>query len=141
MITKQEILNYIFKSKDGASWNEVSEMLDELLNSKSYNDKITDHDLLKIADDWAKAIAIKNIGIRTAFASGYRLAEKQAKEVQLTIDRVRIRFSYIDTIALEKIKQEYDQEDIDSEDEIMQGEIITALAWYKQGIMDVLNEL
>ena len=26
-MTKQEILNYIFKSKDGASWNEVSEML------------------------------------------------------------------------------------------------------------------
>jgi hypothetical protein len=29
-MTKQEILNYIFKSKDGASWNEVSEMLNEL---------------------------------------------------------------------------------------------------------------
>ncbi len=28
-MTKQEILNYIFKSKDGASWNEVSEMLNE----------------------------------------------------------------------------------------------------------------
>ena len=26
---KQEILNWIFKSKDGASWNEVSEMLNE----------------------------------------------------------------------------------------------------------------
>lgn len=28
-ISKFEILNYIFKSKDGASWNEVSEMLNE----------------------------------------------------------------------------------------------------------------
>jgi len=26
---KLEILNWIFKSKDGASWNEVSEMLNE----------------------------------------------------------------------------------------------------------------
>lgn len=26
---KVEILNYIFKSKDGASWNEVSEMLND----------------------------------------------------------------------------------------------------------------
>ena len=26
---KIEILNWIFKSKDGASWNEVSEMLNE----------------------------------------------------------------------------------------------------------------
>jgi hypothetical protein len=30
---KLEILNYIFKSKDGASWNEVSEMLNELVES------------------------------------------------------------------------------------------------------------
>jgi hypothetical protein len=33
-MTKQEILNYIFKSKDGASWNEVSEMLNELMEPK-----------------------------------------------------------------------------------------------------------
>lgn len=26
-MTKHETLNYIFKSKDGASWNEVSEVL------------------------------------------------------------------------------------------------------------------
>lgn len=39
---------------------------------------ITDHELSIIANDWAKEIPYENIGIRTAFAAGYRLAEQQA---------------------------------------------------------------
>lgn len=66
---------------------------------------------------------------------------QQAKDAQFAIDSVRLRFYDIDTLAWEKIEQEYEQEDIDSEDEIMQGEITTALEWYKQGIRDVLNAL
>lgn len=66
---------------------------------------------------------------------------QQAKEAQFAIDSVRVRFSDIDRLAWEKIEQEYKQEDIESEDEIMQGEITTALVWYKQGIRDVLNAL
>ena len=66
---------------------------------------------------------------------------QQAKEAQFAIDSVRVRFSDIDKLAWEKIEQEYEQEDIDSDDEIMQGEITTALEWYKQGIRDVLNAL
>jgi len=66
---------------------------------------------------------------------------QQAKEAQFAIDSVRVRFSDIDKLAWEKIEQEYEQEDIESEDEIMQGEITTALEWYKQGIRDVLNAL
>jgi hypothetical protein len=66
---------------------------------------------------------------------------QQAKEAQFAIDNVRVRFSDIDKLAWEKIEQEYEQEDIESEDEVMQGEITTALEWYKQGIRDVLNAL
>lgn len=43
---------------------------------------ITDHELAKIANEWVKNTSIVNIGIRTAFAAGYRLAEKQANDVQ-----------------------------------------------------------
>jgi hypothetical protein len=66
---------------------------------------------------------------------------QQAKEAQFAIDSVRLRFSDIDKLAWEKIEQEYEQEDIESDDEIMQGEITMALEWYKQGIKDVLNAL
>lgn len=66
---------------------------------------------------------------------------QQAKEAQFAIDSVRVRFSDIDKLAWGKIEQEYEQDDIESEDEIMQGEITTALEWYKQGIRDVLNVL
>ena len=41
---------------------------------------ITDHELSEIANDWAKEIPYENVGIRTAFAAGYRLAEKQTNE-------------------------------------------------------------
>lgn len=37
-MTKKEILDYIFKSKDGASWNEVSEMLNKLTEPKPSNE-------------------------------------------------------------------------------------------------------
>lgn len=66
---------------------------------------------------------------------------QQAKDAQFDIDSVRERFSDIDKLAWEKIEQEYEQEDIDGDDEMMQGEINTALEWYKQGIRDVLNAL
>ena len=66
---------------------------------------------------------------------------KQAKDAQFAIDSIRLRFSDIDKLAWEKIEQEYDQEDIESDDEIMQGEIQIALEWYKQGVRDVLNAL
>lgn len=46
---------------------------------------------------------------------------KQAKDAQFIIDNVRVLFSDIDKIAWEKIEREYEQEDIDSDDEIMQG--------------------
>lgn len=62
-------------------------------------------------------------------------------ENTLPINIVRVLFYDIDKLAWEKIEQEYEQEDIESEDEIMQGEITTALEWYKQGIRDVLNAL
>lgn len=39
---------------------------------------ITDHELSEIANDWAGGIPYENIGIRSAFAAGYRLAEQQA---------------------------------------------------------------
>ena len=39
---------------------------------------ITDSDLLKIAETWEKEMPI-NIGIKTAFAAGYRMAESKAK--------------------------------------------------------------
>ena len=41
---KHEILNHIFKTKDGASWNEVSEMLNELIyqSGKEKTDRIPD---------------------------------------------------------------------------------------------------
>lgn len=44
-MTKKEILDYIFKSKDGASWNEVSEMLNEFKQQA-----IADHE----ASQWKK---------------------------------------------------------------------------------------
>ena len=40
-------------------------------------EKVTDHDLLKLADDWHESTDYINIGLRTAFAAGYRLAEQQ----------------------------------------------------------------
>ena len=57
---------------------------------------ITDHELSEIANDWAKEIPYENIGIRTAFAAGYRLAEKQVNEAnskngKLPIPRVRFQ--------------------------------------------------
>jgi len=67
--------------------------------------------------------------------------KQQAREAQCTIDSIKVRFSDIDKLAWEKIEQEYEQEDIESEDEAMQGEITIALEWYKQGIRDVLNAL
>jgi hypothetical protein len=42
---------------------------------------ITDHELSKLANVWACKISIKNIGIRTAFAHGYREAEKRYKQL------------------------------------------------------------
>lgn len=39
---------------------------------------ITDSELLKIAETWAKDMPI-NLGIKTAFAAGYRMAESKAK--------------------------------------------------------------
>jgi hypothetical protein len=40
--------------------------------------ELTDHELSKIADNWAKYMPI-NTGIRTAFAQGYLHAMKQVK--------------------------------------------------------------
>jgi hypothetical protein len=37
---------------------------------------ITDHDLLKVAETWEKEQPI-NIGVKTAFAAGYRIAESK----------------------------------------------------------------
>jgi len=42
-MTKKEILDYIFKSKDGASWNEVSEMLNEFKQQA-----IADHEAVEL---------------------------------------------------------------------------------------------
>jgi hypothetical protein len=39
---------------------------------------ITDSELLKIAENWEKEMPI-NLGVKTAFAAGYRLAERQVK--------------------------------------------------------------
>jgi hypothetical protein len=39
---------------------------------------ITDHDLLKLANDWYETIDCVNVGLKSAFAAGYRLAEQQA---------------------------------------------------------------
>lgn len=41
-------------------------------------ENITDSELLKIAENWEKEQPI-NIGIKTAFAVGYRMAEIKAK--------------------------------------------------------------
>jgi hypothetical protein len=41
-------------------------------------ENITDSELLKIAENWEKEQPI-NIGIKTAFAAGYRMAEIKAK--------------------------------------------------------------
>jgi len=41
---------------------------------------VTDHDLSEIADNWADNINLVNTGLRTAFAAGYRTAEKKANE-------------------------------------------------------------
>jgi hypothetical protein len=54
---------------------------------------ITDHDLSKIAEDWYKGIEHVDTGLKTAFAAGYRFAERQANghdtgERQLTIPDV-----------------------------------------------------
>ena len=38
---------------------------------------ITDHELSKIAEDWENSISVINLGIKTAFAAGYRYKEKQ----------------------------------------------------------------
>lgn len=65
----------------------------------------------------------------------------QSEVEKLNLANIRERFSDIDKIAWEKIEQNYEQEDIYSDDEIMQGEILIASEWYKQGIRDVLNAL
>ena len=70
-----------------------------------------------------------------------RALKAEQKLKKCSIPDVRVRFSDIDKLAWEKIEQEYEHEDIESDDEIMQGEIQIALAWYKQGIRDVLNAL
>jgi hypothetical protein len=54
---------------------------------------ITDHDLSKIVEDWYKGIEHVDTGLKTAFAAGYRVAERQANghatgERQLTIHDV-----------------------------------------------------
>ena len=54
---------------------------------------ITDHDLAKIAENWYKGIEHVDTGLKTAFAAGYRFAERQANghdtgERQLTIPDV-----------------------------------------------------
>jgi hypothetical protein len=43
---------------------------------------ITDHELLKLADEWYDNTDFSFLGARTSFAAGYRLAEKQANGVQ-----------------------------------------------------------
>jgi len=40
---------------------------------------ITDHELLKITEDWVKEAPL-NIGLKTAFAAGYRMAESNKAE-------------------------------------------------------------
>lgn len=57
-------------------------------------ENITDSELLKIAENWEKEQPI-NIGIKTAFAAGYRMAEIKAKNC--TIPDVKAS-------ALEKLK-------------------------------------
>lgn len=52
-------------------------------------ENITDSELLKIAENWSKEMPI-NIGIKTAFAAGYRMAENKAKNC--TIPDVIERF-------------------------------------------------
>jgi len=47
---------------------------------------ITDHELSEIANDWAKEIPYENIGIRTAFAAGYKRAMEEYKSQGLPSD-------------------------------------------------------
>lgn len=46
-------------------------------------ENITDSELLKIAENWSKEMPI-NIGIKTAFAAGYRMAEIKAKNCTIS---------------------------------------------------------
>ena len=52
---KLEILNYVFKSKDGCTWNELSEMLNEFIETinkiKNQSDK-TVEELKQIREDY-----------------------------------------------------------------------------------------
>jgi len=41
-------------------------------------DTITDSELLKIVENWIKEQPI-NLGVKTAFSAGYRMAERKAK--------------------------------------------------------------
>ena len=54
-VAKNEILKYIFKSKDGASWNEVSEMLNnytkDMLMALYENDMIQPHKNFMCGED------------------------------------------------------------------------------------------
>lgn len=82
---------------------------------------ITDHELSKMANDWVENTSIINIGIRTAFAHGYRKAEKQVKNCIIPDVRCSALFDAMGSFAvktfpdagsiehLKKLKHEADE--------------------------------
>ena len=67
------------------------------------------------------------------------IAEEAVK--LFTTPAVKEHFSNLDKISQQKIESEYSVEDLQSDDENLQGEITIAKIYYEQGIMDVLKTL
>lgn len=86
-MTKEEFIEKMLEIGAGADrsaskaetqlWlNDANKLYDEYFGEINEHG-ITCHELSKLADEWANNINLVNIGIKTAFAEGYRNAEKR----------------------------------------------------------------
>lgn len=75
---KLEILNLVFKSKDGASWNELSESLNELISISSNTSNsiiLSDSQITDLAIEYASQFKIKDKPIESSSIISYAVRD------------------------------------------------------------------
>lgn len=75
---KLEILYAVFKSEDGLSWNELSEMLNELIslsNNKHKSIDLSDTQITDLAIEYASQFKINNKPIASSEIIGYAVRD------------------------------------------------------------------